>query len=361
MKPGNTVVCLKNLEPFQKVFTSCIMCMSMLFPLAAVAASGSVTSQVKSPEISRSSPQESSSPNSAEKVDLAIQKAKIEALSKLGELEAKQAESRFTIATIILAIVALAGLGGGLALPAIIKWQLLNDDRLKKIVSDKVQAELTAKGQAYDRQIKLFKAHIDIGLAFSDGETPSDSELMRFLGTLEMHYNEPPESPGIEELGASIGKLADIAFKGDRSHILSSISRVARNRDVASPLAYRRLMEHHGCEIFRGLGSQESIDNFKYFCDQCLNSGLDSLAHAWQLVLYDDRYPVMFRETLIAALAKPKLIQSEISYCILEQSKSFQVVTVREKFEDALGKDWLSQLYDVLTIPSNASLSRPSG
>jgi len=360
MIPGNTVNSLKKVKLFQQTLTSCIMFMSILFLLATVAASGSATSQVKSPEISRSRPQQASKLNSAEQFDLAIQKAKIEALSKLGELEAKQAESRFAIATIILGVIALAGLGGGLALPAIIKWQLLNDDQLKNIVSDKVQAELTAKGRAYDRQIKIFKAHIDIGLAFSDGETPSDSELMRLLNTLGAHFKEPSESLGTEEIGASIGKLADVAFKGDRSHILSHISRVVRDWKVASPLASRRLMEHHGCEILRGFGKQESIDGFKYFCDQCLNSGLYSLAYAWQLVLYDKRYPFMFREALVAALAKSKLIRIEIYSCILEQSKSFRVVAVREEFEDALGKDWVSQLYDVLAMPSEASSPPPS-
>ena len=116
-------------------------------------------------------------------------------------------------------------------------------------------------------------------------------------------------------------------------------------------------MEHHGSEILRGFDKQESIDGFKYFCDQCLNSGLDSLAHAWQLVLYDERYPVMFREALAAVLTKPKLVQAEISSSILEQSKSFHALVVREEFEDALGADWFTQLYDVLSMSSDTSLS----
>lgn len=350
MKPVNIIVHLEKVELFQKVLATCIMCMPIVFSLSAVAAPGSATLQVRSPEISRSSPQGASNLNSAEQVDLAIQKAKIEALSKLGELEAKQAENRLTIATIILGIVALGGLGGGLAVPAIIKAQLIDDEKLKQIVGDQVRGALALQTKEYANQLNLFKAYIDIGLAFSDGETLDNSEIQWLLDTLATHLNEHPQGIGSRESSENMGKLADIACKADRPHSLSQISKIARKCNVSDPLLARRLMEHHGSELLRGASKEDNLDGFRDFASQCataFDSELNRLSLAWQLIVYDNSHPAHFQEALAAAKEMQESSRKEIGLTIFEQSKSFRLTSIREVFGDALGKLWFFHYFDL--------------
>jgi len=347
MKPGNAIVHSEKVELFQKVLTTCIMCMPIVFPLSAVAVPGSAALQVKSPEISQSSPQGASNLNSAEQVDLAIQRGKIEALSKLGELETRQAESRLTIATIILGIVALAGLGGGLALPAIIKWQLIDDNKLQQIVGNQVRGALALQTEEYKKKLNLFKAYINISLAFSDGETLDNSEIQRLLDALATQLKEEPQGIEFQESSENMGKLADITCKADRPHLLSQISKIAREYNVSEPLLARRLMEHHGSEVLIGAGKEDNLAGFRYFANQCMtafDSELNNLSLAWRLIVYADNLPVCFQEDLAAAKAMQRESRKEIAIAIFNQSKSFRSASVRQNFEDALIKDWFTTI-----------------
>ena len=327
-------------------------CAFAFIPISVLAGPGSANHEPKSKGVSLSVPLPAKNEDPARKYFLETEREMHNSSLELAEFKTKLAEIFLNIAAALLGIIALAGLGGGLALPSIIKQQLIDDDKLKRMIEGLVHHVLKDQSKEYQIQLNLFKAHIDIGLAFSNGEILANSEIDRLLSILADHLNVPAQGIATAVLWENMGKLADIACRIiDHPRILSDISELARKHSGSDSLLARRLMEHHGSEILRGVSQGVNLVGFRHFAGQCMTafgSELSSLSLAWQLVVYDNIYPALFQEVLAAAQVMPEPSRRNIGVKILKESKSFRSAIIRDEFEVALGKPWFFQSFDLM-------------
>ena len=329
-----------------------LWCAFAFIPISVLAAPGSDNHEPKSSGVSLSVPLPAKNEDQARKYFLEAEKEMPNSSLELAELKTQVAEFLLDFGALLLGMIALLGLGGGLALPSVIKQQLIDDDKLKRMIEGLVHHVLKDQSQEYQIQLNLFKAHIDIGLASSNGEILANSEIDRLLSILAYHLNVPAQGISTAVLWENMGKLADIACRIiDHPRILSDISELARKHSGSDSLLARRLMEHHGSEILRGVSQGVNLVGFRNFASQCMTtfgSELGSLSLAWQLVVYDNIYPALFQEALAAAQVMPEPSRRNIGVKIFEESKSFRSATIRDEFEVALGKLWFFQSFDLM-------------